>query len=178
MAASFVISTQRRDVRLLRIPDEGVSRGKVRSLGMTDMSRTCPYRRIRVSYTCVNRNSYNSICKMYSGELNEVKPLRRREILPELPPDFRGFEPKTGQKAGASSIPAEHDGAGPAGQQRERGGSEPLGEPVLARRAGDELLEPDLHDLDRRSLARQQDAVGEKLHVHFVIADGSIGGQL
>src|SRR5713101_2846526 len=113
-------------VHTWHLPDEAVSRGKVRSLGMTDMSRTCPYRRIRVSYTCVNRNSYNSICKMYFGELNEVKPLRRREILPELPPDFRGFDPKTGQKAGASSIPAEHDGAGPAGQQRQRGGGKPV----------------------------------------------------
>ena len=48
---------------------------------------------------------------------------------------------------------------------------------MIARGDGDELLEADLDDLERRRCARDQRAVGEQLHVDLVGADRHLGRQ-
>src|SRR5262245_88407 len=60
----------------------------------------------------------------------------------------------------SASIPSEHHARQPADEQRQAGGGEPIGEAVVARRVGDDLLEAHLVELERRALASDQHAVG------------------
>src|ERR1700736_4202216 len=74
------------------------------------------------------------------------------------------------------SIPTEHDRGDPAGEQREARGGEAVEQAVLVRAAGDELLEPDLLDFDRRIAGSEHYAFGEQDHIDDVGADWNVGG--